>query len=106
MYLNLKFFHICKGAMLRKRVKMICKMQDKKKIEFGNLGSNEGCNTSWTNLKKFRKYGVFGVEMQDATQVENKEIQFWGSRLRFKTPNARCNINKKWRRELIFYAAT
>jgi hypothetical protein len=26
--------------------------------------------------------------------------------LRFKTPNARCNINKKWRRELIFYAAT
>jgi hypothetical protein len=46
-------------------------------------------------LKKFRKYGVFGVEMQDATQVENKEIQFWGSRLRFKTPNARCNINKK-----------
>jgi hypothetical protein len=37
-YSNLKFFNICKGAMLRKRVKTICKMQDKKKIEFGNLG--------------------------------------------------------------------
>jgi hypothetical protein len=38
MYLNQKSFNICKGAMLRKRVKTICKMQDKKKIEFGNLG--------------------------------------------------------------------
>jgi hypothetical protein len=29
-------------------------------------------------LEKIQEYGVFRVEMQDATQVENKEIQFFG----------------------------
>jgi hypothetical protein len=29
-------------------------------------------------FEKIQKHGVFRVEMQDARQVENKEIQFFG----------------------------
>jgi len=78
MYLNLKFFNICKGAMLKKRVKTICKIQDKKKIEFGNLGWNEGCNTSWTNLKKIRNMESLGLKCKVQHKLKTKKYNFWG----------------------------
>ncbi len=78
LYLNLKFFNICKGAMLRKRVKTICKMQDKKQIEFGNLGWNEGCNTSWTNLKKFRNMESLGLKCKMQHKLKTKKYNFLG----------------------------
>jgi hypothetical protein len=78
MYLNLKFFNICKGAMLRKGVKTICKMQDKKKIEFGNLGWNEGCYTSWTNLKKFKNMESLGLKCKMQDKLKTKKYNFLG----------------------------